>query len=134
MKALISLKRDDSIMILPADKGNKAVVIDTATYIEAGEQIVSDTNVYECLNKNLVMNEQWYLNKRIKEIFGNMLELGTKSIPPYILSRCPKLPHMYFLPKIHKDPLAWRPIVSQAGTFSAPLAKHLAKILSLLLG
>ena len=45
-KALKSLKNDDSIIIVPADKGNTTVVIDTDEYDRKTNDHSSDNNTY----------------------------------------------------------------------------------------
>ena len=43
-------------------------------------------------------------------------------------------PQIYGLPKVHKDRVSLRPVVSTIGSFAYPLAKKLARILSPLVG
>ena len=63
-----SLQRNPDIIILKADKGNKVCVLDKKDYIKNGEEMLSDTNVYEQLNKNPIRTEQKSFNKRLDSI------------------------------------------------------------------
>ncbi len=46
---MASLKRDQSITILPADKGGATVVLDRDVYIQKAEQQLSDETTYNPL-------------------------------------------------------------------------------------
>ncbi len=46
---MASLKRDQSIIILPADKGGVTVVLYRDTYIQKAEQQLSDETTYKFL-------------------------------------------------------------------------------------
>ncbi|CAL4081107.1 unnamed protein product, partial [Meganyctiphanes norvegica] len=121
-----------SIKFLPANKGNKVVVLDRDTYISKVKEILDDTNDYEPLRKNPIKEEQTYYNSVLKKIYECMH--GKDSTPKRFKSCLAKLAYLYLLPKIHKKPFSFRPIVSQDRTFTTPKAKHLADILSPLLG
>ncbi len=45
-RAMASLKRDQSITILPADKGGTTVVLDRDAYIQKAEQQLLDETTY----------------------------------------------------------------------------------------
>ena len=49
--ALKSLKEDESIMVLPADKGRASVVMDTDTY-QAKMSTLIENGPYQLLNKD----------------------------------------------------------------------------------
>ena len=49
--ALRSLQRDDSIVVLPADKGNATVVVDRTSYNSKMMELLSDGS-YKVLNRN----------------------------------------------------------------------------------
>ena len=70
--ALQELKRNPKIIILPADKGNTAVVLDKETYLATGEEMLSDTNVYEPLTTDPLKTEQASFNAEIKDIYDSM--------------------------------------------------------------
>ena len=50
--ALQSLKKDNSIIILPADKGRATVIMNTAEYRQKMTDMVGDTNTYTRLSKD----------------------------------------------------------------------------------
>ena len=75
--------------------------------------------------------EQAKYNNEVNRIFDSM---PTGAAPPRYLAYLPTLPHFYITPKIHKDPIKYRPIVSQARAFTTPLARHLSDILTPHLG
>ena len=115
---------------MKADKGARIVLLDKETYITSGEEMLADTNVYERLNKNPLRSEQQSFNKELTRIFKRMKVLLPLRFKAYL----PTLPFMKFSPKIHKPNLCFRPIVSQSQAFQKPLAKHLTKVLTPLLG
>ena len=49
-----SLRRDDSIVILPADKGRSTVVMDKSDYKKKAMDLLSDTNTYRKLPQDPV--------------------------------------------------------------------------------
>ena len=51
-RALKRLKRDDSIVIVSADKGKAVVVMDKEEYVEKNENHLSDRQTYEILHSN----------------------------------------------------------------------------------
>ncbi|XP_072023068.1 uncharacterized protein [Amphiura filiformis] len=50
-KALQDLRKDQSIRILPADKGRLCVILDTTEYHQKCEALLGDTNTYKKLGK-----------------------------------------------------------------------------------
>ncbi len=51
-EALKNLAKDDSITILPADKGRAVVVMNTADYKQKATALLSDTTTYQVLKKD----------------------------------------------------------------------------------
>ena len=51
-RALRSLKRDTSIVIIPADKGRASVVLDRSTYDQKIQTLLSDKDTYRRLSKD----------------------------------------------------------------------------------
>ena len=70
--ALQTLKKDNSIIILPADKGRATVIMNTAEYREKMTHMVGDTNTYTRLSKDPTHK---YNNRMI-----NILSFSSRSI------------------------------------------------------
>ena len=118
-------------MILKADKGNQIVLLDKLTYLSQGERMLSDKNIYELLRKNPIQDEQALYNKEVSRIFAKM---PAKHAPKRFLAYLPKLAYFYLRVKIHKNPIKYRPIVSQRQSMTTNLSKHLSNILTPCLG
>ncbi|XP_039221239.1 uncharacterized protein LOC120318067 [Crotalus tigris] len=121
-KALTNLRKDNNIIILPADKGNATVVMNTSDYQAKLSNLLQDPT-YKPLNTD----PNTYLEKTTKsKIKASPIseEIHQRIIPREKSSRCPKL---YGLPKIHKEGTPLRLIVSSIGSPLQNLAKFLAK-------
>ncbi|XP_068748853.1 uncharacterized protein [Montipora capricornis] len=131
-KAIDDLKKDDSIMILPADKGRVSVVLNKKEYHTKCQAILSDTKTYKKLKADPT--------SRYKNEFATALrDLKDRKVIDYALHSklyptCDQPPRFYGLPKIHKVNCPLRPIVSSIGTISYQIARYVADILSPLVG
>ena len=88
-------------------------------------ELLIDDNTYMILQSNPLKSWQHHYNKELKRILKNNPDLEKR-----FRSYMPKLPHMYGLPKVHKDGVPMRPIVSTIGSVDYLLAGWLAKLLS----
>ncbi|XP_047457867.1 uncharacterized protein LOC125018165, partial [Mugil cephalus] len=130
-KALVSLQKDRDITILPADKGRCTVVLNTVDYQAKMNNLLNDQDTYETLRrdptniyKTRIIN---YLQQLEKEkVIDRLLY--------YRLYPGEATPCIYGLPKIHKEGAPLRPIVSSINSVTYNIAKHLASILSPLVG
>ena len=121
--AMRELKKDDTIMVLPADKGKATVIMDTTVYKDKLKTILDDSQTYEILKKdptttykNKLINllKEWEKNGKIpKPLYYNLYPTSEEA------------PKMYGLPKIHKKDTPLRPIVSSVGSITQCAAKHL---------
>ena len=130
-RAIYELKRDETRMILTADKGVVLVVLNTEDYIKKAEDLLSQ-NTYRVLTSDPTMrlkNKMITLLKTIKSK-GNISEELYKRLYP-TGARAPKF---YGLPKIHKPGMPLRPIVSSSGAATYQTAKEVARILKPLVG
>ncbi|KAJ8049244.1 hypothetical protein HOLleu_01906 [Holothuria leucospilota] len=108
--ALSELKSDDSIIILPADKGRSTVVMNKEQYIEKMSNLIMEDKTYRPLKRDLTTSLENKLGKTIKELKEqNKLnkKQATQLTPRNSLS-----PRLYGLPKVHKKDIPLRPIVS----------------------
>ena len=65
--AIKELRKDDSILILPADKGRATVIIDVTSYEEKALSLLQDDNVYAKLKKDPTQKFQSKLISLLKE-------------------------------------------------------------------
>ncbi|XP_078372758.1 uncharacterized protein LOC144656411 [Oculina patagonica] len=129
--ALKSLKEDESIMVLPADKGRASVVMDADTYRTKISTLI-ENGPYQLLNKDPTDRLTRKLSKELLTLKrnGDLSEAVYNKIRP----RHKQPPRIYGLPKIHKADIPLRPIVSCVNTFAYDLSAYLANILSPLTG
>ena len=133
-QALQSLKNDASIKVVPADKGNCTVVIDTDEYYNKVEQHLSDSSTYVLVNDDIYVNaydpNKTLQNKIIRELQelkrGNLIE---ESLYKSIYPNTPCNPLFYATIKIHKPNNPIRPIVSFIDTPSYRLSQFISKLL-----
>ena len=121
IKILNNLRRDESIIITKADKGNTLVVMDTKDYDSKLNALLKDEKTY----KQLSFDPTDSYTKKFKNELKSLKEEG--KITPQLFykflprgSLCPKL---YGLPKIHKPNLPLRPIVASNKSPTSALSK-----------
>lgn len=109
-------------MIVPADKGNATVIMDTNDYNRKMEALL-DPDTYQIKTRDPTSGVERKTIQLIKQM--NWDQETVKQIQP-AQSRPPRL---YGLPKIHKPEVPLRPIVSAIDSPTYKLAKHLASLL-----
>ncbi|XP_022814534.1 uncharacterized protein LOC111348226 [Spodoptera litura] len=122
MSALRDLRNDSDILVLPADKGNATVVVDTEAYEQKITHMLSDTTVYKQVSYDPTAR---VTTKTIKLLQS----LSDKELVARLRPQNPTPPKIYGLPKIHKPNWPLRPIVSQIDAPTYNLSRHLATIL-----
>ena len=131
-KALTALAKDANITILPADKGRAVVVMNTSDYKEKAKNILSDNNTYKVLKKDPTSKYKTQLSSKLQEI-RQLNEISDvehrRLLPTSTLT-----PRFYGLPKVHKAGAPLRPIVASRGSITYGVARHVADILSPLVG
>ena len=124
--ALKDLRKDNTIVILPADKGNATVVMDRSLYEEKMKEILLDGNTYRKLKRDPTTHIEKTVAEKVKQLHRNGLipdQLKDQLTPSYS-----NPPQIYGVPKIHKDNNPLRPIiVSTIGSPTYRLAKELAR-------
>ena len=130
-EALKKLREDDSIVILPADKGNPTVVLNKEDYEKKVGNILDGGN-YEVVKTNPTPKLEKKLNDMLRELWvaGEMNKTGYDRLRATYSAT----PQLYGLPKIHKPEVPLRPIVSSIGSPTYNLAKFLTHIVSPLSG
>ena len=120
-QAIRKLKKDENRMVLTADKGVSLVVVDKEDYIKKAEHLLQQSN-YKKINSdptNKHKNKLIGLLKTIKTQGGMNDNLYKRLYPTGA-----NAPKFYGLPKVHKDNIPLRPIVSSVGSVSYETAKE----------
>jgi hypothetical protein len=114
-KVVKSLISNNNISIRLADKNLGFVVLDSSHYRQLVLDHLEDTSVYKSLSPpdNLLSNFGIF----IKAMFPSEPKLVT-----YLLSKTATSCKFYCLIKIHKSPIAGRPIASAANYYTSPLS------------
>lgn len=126
------LKNNSQLKILKADKTNKTVVMTSIEYDNKMNQLLNDkktykqikrdpTNIHQKTNNELIDN--WEKREYIAPNLAKTLKIRN-AIPPKI----------YGLPKLHKDNIPLRPIVSCIQSPFSLLSKFLKNILNNITG
>jgi hypothetical protein len=126
------LAKDNTIRILPADKGRVTVIMKSADYEDKILSLLQDQHTYELLKKDptakhkaklVKILKDWKDNKKISQQLWKKLYPTEETVPRF-----------YGLPKVHKKDVPLRPIVSSIGGITYQPAKLLANILGPLVG
>ena len=110
-QALKSLQDDNSIIILPADKGNATVVMDRVEYFNKLADMIGNGG-YCKVKKDLILK----MERKLSHILGKNKDLIPQTKYRQLIQHYSKLPHIYGLLKIHKNGIPLRPIVSNQGS------------------
>ena len=131
-EALRSLSKEDDVTILPADKGRAVVVMNSKDYKDKAKTLLSDTNTYKALSKDPTPKYRTQVVNKLKELktAGAISELQYKRLYPTSST----IPRFYGLPKVHKVGAPLRPIVASRGSLTYGIARHVADILSPIVG
>ena len=122
--AITSLKNNNKITILPADKNIGVCVLDKKTYLDKALEHLSDITTYKKVD-SLPLEE---LLSRLQDIVNCNRNILSLIEIEFILHKPPKgysIPNMYFLPKVHKSPVSYRPICSYNGSLFEQTSKWL---------
>ncbi len=131
VRASKNLRRDSSITILRADKGNATVVLNTEDYNAKMIEHISTGPYKKTEDQRTVMNKLKAETISLTRIVKPKLDQCTSF---YIYPKTNICPRMYGLPKIHKTNVPIRPIVDFTGSPTYAWARYLAKILRPLVG
>lgn len=122
------LKSNPDICILRADKGGCTVAMSRDEYFRKVEHLLQDESTYQLLHKDPTYKTQKSHNDLIKRIKNKneIDEISAKKLTVY--NSVPA--KLYALPKIHKQDVPLRPIVSSINSTTYDLSKFLSNILT----
>ena len=127
MEALNSLKKDKSIIVCKADKGNAVVLLNKLDYINKMKSVLSDTKRFKQVNYENIRN----LDKFQKCLYYLKQKGSLKQeIYDRIRPSAAITPTLYGLPKIHKEDRSCRPVLASTDCYTYECASWLSEILS----
>ena len=129
--AITELAGAVNIRILPADKGGKVVAMDNSAYLEKANSLLSDTVTYRALLSNPVERVRREFKKNLLTLIASCPDA---QICEQLMPRTSNLSYFHAIPKIHKDNIPLRPIVSNIGSVNRPLSKWISKYTSPYIG
>ena len=130
-RAIKELRKDQEKVILTADKGVTMVVMKKKEYIKKSEDLLNQST-YKALTTDPTNK---YKSKLINLLKTIKAEGGIDNNTYKRLYPTGAVPPKYYgLPKVHKQGIPLRPIISSRGSVSYETAKELAKILKPLIG
>ena len=117
-RAIKTLKKNQDIVIKPADKGGAIVIQDLTDYIKEGECQLMKKEHYSPLEDPKKTIKQF-----IQEVHSTLQQAKTKELIDEdmfkILFRSnPRISNLYLLPKIHKENNPGRPIINSVGSLT----------------
>ena len=130
-RAMKELKKDQDRMVLTADKGVSMVVMDREDYEKKSEELLSQST-YRVLPSDPTTKQKNKLIAILKTIKseGGINDNIYKRLYPTGASTS----KYYGFPKVHKEGVSLRPIISSRGAATYEGAKELARILKPLAG
>ena len=131
-KAIEDLRKDENVMILPADKGRTTVVMVKQEYLNKCNSMLQDTKTYKKLKHDPTAKYKRELAALLKELKDREVISNTLHKRLYPTSDQPH--RFYGVPKTHKINMPLCPIVSTIGSITYETAKYLAEVLSPLVG
>uniref|UniRef100_A0A147BN03 Putative tick transposon n=1 Tax=Ixodes ricinus TaxID=34613 RepID=A0A147BN03_IXORI len=129
--AIENLREDKSIVVLRADKGNAAVLLDRADYDEKALQLLN-TDTYMILPKDPIAKIQASLNKMLSTIFDRYP--ASRGLYFGLICRNGSAPAFSGLLKVQKPDVPLRPIVDFTTSPLRALSNHLHRLLLPLTG
>ena len=131
-QAIKELNKNESIIILPADKGRATVVLDKYDYEKKVHSMLGDTKTYEELQSDPTTRYKTKLVAILKAMKndGRIPKYKYKQLYP----TAENIPRLYCTPKIHKPNAPLRPIVDYTATIGYDTSRWLADILAPLVG
>ena len=127
LQALKELGRDETLAIVPADKGGGLVILDRIDYINKMLALFNDPNVYRKTSKSDATKRSIKFNRDANRILSKTEE-GRKL--KWLLEESPRIPFARGNIKQHKRLKPARPIINGTGSAPHRLSRKLGKTLT----
>ena len=123
-QAAEALGNDGEITIKPADKGGAIVIQNTEDYRRECLRLLADTRNYKLLKSDPSPELRITITSMVEQAVSN--RWITKKEGAFLITKQPRIPYFYTIPKIHKDMTKppGRPIVSGLNSILEPLSKY----------
>ena len=127
LKAINNLRKDESIIITPADKGKALVVMDKTEYVQKMEEKFSDTSTYVKMNRDPTQEIKDELAGQLHEL----LESGMidKGLHRQLCPNTTQNPRASSSPKIHTEGYPLRKIVDSMNSVVKNIDKYESRII-----
>lgn len=131
IQALKNLENDTSIVCKPADKNLGLCIVDKSWYDNEVLRQLNDSKTYKAYRNPLMCNQALlHAKNKIISCIKKSLPFLNDNDRKYLEQSCSfienaKTPQIYLLIKVHKSPIAGRPIVPSFNSITAPLSKWL---------
>lgn len=121
------LRENPELYIVKADKGGCTVAMNKKDYIKKTQELLTDETTYRTLNGDPTANIQKKFNELLKRLHKSkeITDQQLKLLTIYNANH----PKLYTLPKIHKENVPMRPIVSSINSVTYEISKFIADIL-----
>lgn len=137
-RGLKQLLNNPNIIIKPADKGSKVIILDRQQYLQEANRQLADTKYYKPIPQSIQHNTQTQLRGIVQSL--HQKKYITAKQRDYLYGpNNPRPRQFYLLPKIHKDPKTWtvpysvppgRPIISDCNSTSYNITQYIDHFLN----
>lgn len=127
-QAIKALASRNDIVIKPADKGGAVVVLNADSYIGEAQRQLDDTTYYRRLNDDPTAEFKRIVSDVVTDLVkeNKIAQSALRTLIPL----SPVAGRFYTLPKIHKENIPGRPIVSGIGTVTENLSRYVDTLIS----
>ena len=127
--ALRKLVRNEDLVICKADKGDVTVIMATLQYLDLAYEHLGDKSTYQLLETDptpsIVQQFNSYLDASLSKGMLTKFQYGKLYLEPSEVNT----QTIHFLPKVHKDPVKLRPIVSCTGGPTSTASAYIDRLL-----
>ena len=107
---------DDTLIVKKADKGSGVVLENKDNHVKDGLDHLSYANMYEETESDPTLPLAENINKYVHHMYSKgIIDNTTKEYLSFKRDKEPRTQQLYFLKKMHKNPITVRPIVSECG-------------------